>query len=248
MSTSSEPPSDPARPGLRLYAGSGDVRATDDTVATLRRAGAVECLAISESNDGRVAKMADLLELQAKCAEHDITVVPCAFPGLAGDMTASRAWFKECCETLKVRGQLDAEPAHPGDGKVFHWGPSTLAPWLAMDCLGSITTTRAEAPHLGAHDRRVYAQLESEQSFDTLSHALRVFTRYTETDRVVLVTGLFDKGENKRTLAEIRADLHRATPQAIASGALAAWSCASMSAAEADAYREWACATWGVRP
>jgi hypothetical protein len=235
------------RPGLRLYAGSGDVRDADGTLSTLLRAGAVECLAISESNDGRVAKMADLLELQAKCAEHDISVVPCSFPGLAGDMTASRAWFKECCETLKVRGQLDAEPAHPGDGKVFHWGPSTLAPWLAMDCLESITTTRAEAPHLGAHDRMVYAQLEDQSSLDSLTHAMRIFTRYTETDRVALVLGLFDQGSDKRTLTEIRADLHRATPQAITSGALAAWSCASMSAAEADAYREWVCATWGVK-
>jgi hypothetical protein len=235
------------RPGLRLYAGSGDVRDTDDTVATLRRAGAVECLAISESNDGRRAKLADLLELQAKCASHDISVIPVAFPGLVGDMASSRAWFKECCDALKVKGQLDAEPAHD-EGKVYHCGPSTLAPWLALDCLDSITTTRAEAPHLGPHDRRVYAQLESQTSLDSLTHAMRIFTRYTETDRVVLVLGLFDKGSDKRTLAEVRADLHRATPQAIASGALAAWSCASMSAAEADAYREWTVATWRSGP
>ncbi len=238
------------RDGLWCYCDSFDTSLAHqaETVAIALRAGAVGLLPCVEANDGRRPSMDTLRAFKAACDAADLSCLPFTFPGIVGDLTASRVWFTTVCEGLGVNGQLDAEPAHIGHG-TRHWSPALLDPWLDLPFLTSITTTRAEAPHLGPHDRDAWAQLEAQTSLDSLDRAMEIFGRYTEADRITLVTGLFD-GKDKegqrdpRTLSEVRADLHRATPQAIKSGKLAAWSAHSMSAAEADAYREWAVATW----
>ncbi len=236
-------------PGLYLYGDSHDTHRSnhDETVATLRRSGAVGFLPCIEANDGRRPPLDTLVALKEVCDANDVALLPFTFPSLLGDLVASRVWAEKVATTLGVKVQLDAEPAHIGKG-VVHWRPATLEPWLDMECLGSITTTRAEAPHLGPHSLPVFAQLESQTSLDSLDHAMRIFGRYTDAEKITLVMGVFDQKGDPRTLSEVRADLHRATPQAIKSGMLAAWSAHSLSVAEADAYREFVVSTWGVKP
>lgn len=234
------------RDGLWVYLDSSDLRHQSKTVARLRRCGAVGALPCIEGNNGRRANIDDLLSLQETLYDSDIGLHPFTFPSVLGDLVGAREWFVQVCTRLRVSGQLDAEPGRMGNG-VLHWSPALLAPWLDLDCLTTITTTRAEAPHLGPHDRPVFAQLEAETSLDTLGRALEIFERTTQRERLTLVSGLFDSTDNPRTLIEVGRDLARATSQARLNGKHAVWSAHVMSDAEADILREWSLDTWGPR-
>lgn len=232
------------RPGLHLYCDSSDVIHVERSVPTLVRSGAVGAIAMVEGITPGGSQRMPLDRVRRfvdACRAHDITPTLCAFPDIAGDLIASRDHLAEMGETLRCAVQLDAEPRA---GR--HWTPEMLAPWLSIDGL-TITTTRIEAPHLGAHNRTVFAQLEQQTSTATLPQALAVFGRYSARDSIVPVLGSFDQGEaqgGKRTLEELHVDLTRVAPQAKLAGGLAVWSAHATSGEEADALRDFAASTF----
>lgn len=232
------------RRGIHLYCDSSDVVHVERSVPTLVRSGAVGAIAMIEGITpggsqrmplDRVRRFVDAVRAK------NITPTLCAFPDVAGDMIASRDHLAETCETLRCAAQLDAEPRA---GR--HWTHEMLLPWLSIAEL-TITTTRIEAPHLGPHNRTVFAQLEQQTSTATLSQALAIFSRYSAMESIVPVLGDFDQGEpqgGKRTLEELHVDLTRVAPQAKLAGVLAVWSAHATSVAEADALRDFAASTF----
>lgn len=234
----------PIRPGLWIYCDSHDVIHVTETVATLKRSGAVGAIAMIEGITPGGSQRLPLDRLKRfvdACALIGVTVWLCAFPDIRGDLIKSRDWLAAACELLGCRGQLDAEPRQGS-----HWSAALLAPWLSIPEL-TITTTRIEAPRLGSHGRLVLAQLEQQTSVDTLSSALSIFGRTSAPESIVLVTGSFDQAETqggRRTLEEVRADLERCTPHAKLARAHAVWSAHTLDKPEADALREWALETF----
>jgi hypothetical protein len=232
------------RRGIHLYCDSSDVIHVERSVPTLVRSGAVGAVAMVEGITpggsqrvplDRVRRFVDAVRAK------NITPTLCAFPDIGGDLIASRDHLAEMGETLRCAVQLDAEPRA---GR--HWTHETLLPWLSIAEL-TITTTRIEAPHLGPHNRTVFAQLEQQTSTATLSQALTIFSHYSPLENIVPVLGDFDQGEpqgGKRTLEELHVDLTRVGPQAKLAGALAVWSAHSTDGTEADALRDFAAATF----
>lgn len=228
-------------PGLWLYCDSHDVIHVAETVATLRRCGAVGAVAMIEGiTPGGSQRMPldRIKRLVDACRAVDVDVILCAFPDVRGELVASRDWLADACELLGCEGQLDAEPREGA-----HWSPSLLDPWLGIAHL-SITTTRIEAPRLGPHNRRVWAQLEQQTSVSTLPQAIAIFSKVTAPESIVLVTGAFDQNGDVRTIEEVHADLARCAPHAKVSGQHAVWSAHTVSPAEADALRSWALETF----
>lgn len=239
----------PLPPGLLVYLDGHDVARIDDTIATLHRCAAVAALVLCEGVNGHQVPIPTFVRACERLRAADITPIGFTFPRVTGDLVDSRAHFRACCVAARVDGQLDAEPetiGKDGSGRpvLAHWTPSLLAPWLDADPRMSITTTRAEAGHLGSHNRRTFAQLEAQTSTDTLEQALLVFGRYSEPEQIVLVTGVFDQKDDPRTVDEIRRDLARCTTQAKRSGAHAIWSAHTLTPAKADVHREWALTTF----
>ena len=229
------------RHGLWLYCDSSDVIHVERSIPTLTRCAAVGALAMVEGITPGGAQRMPLDRVRRfvdACRARDITPVLCAFPDIHGDLIASRDHLAEMGETLRCAMQLDAEPRAG-----HHWTPEMLAPWLSIHEL-TLTTTRVEAPHLGAHNRIVFAQLEQQTSTATLAQALGIFGRYSPRENIVPVIGAFDQGDDKRTLDEMRVDLTRCADQAKLAGALAVWSAHVVSGDEADLLRAWALATW----
>lgn len=231
------------RPGLRFFADSHDVGALNATIAVLRRAGAVEVMPVIEGVNGHRSAMDMLLHLNDACRAIDVSVRPFTFPNLLGDLAMSRAWFNDVCEKLDVFGILDAEPCKIGHG-VMHWTGPLLDPWRGIPRLAAITTTRAEAPHLGPHDYPVIAQFEQQNSLDTLAHGMEIFERTTPREKIVICTGAFNQPNDPRTVDEVKHDLLRSTPQAKLTGQQAVWSVHTTSPEKADAFRDWALTTF----
>jgi hypothetical protein len=225
--------------GLHAYCDSHDVAHPDETIVMLRRCGAVLALPCVESVDGRRASADRLKRFRDACAAADIACHPFTFPSLLGELAESREHFVKACELFSTTGQLDAEPTQG-----FHWSTARLAPWLALPCLETLTTTRAEARHLGAHGLPMYAQLESQTSFDSLDDALRIFTKTTPLDRITLVSGVFNEPRDPRTLDEVHDDLVRGMPQARRVRRHAIWSAHTLDEAKADLVRAWTVDTW----
>jgi hypothetical protein len=124
-----------------------------------------------------------------------------------------------------------------------HWTPEALQPWRHINEL-SLTTTAAEAPHLGRFDGLLLGQLEQPESFDALDRKLEKFVACSALDDVVLVSGAFDIGRRVRTPAMMRRDQERAVSQAKRAGAFACWDVRALakSTAKCDALRDGALA------
>lgn len=226
--------------GLWIYCASGAVAAPTETVATLRRCGASLAIAMIEGiTPGGSQRMptVTVARFVDACRAANIAVILCSFPDVLAGMEGllrSRDHLADLGDLMHCRTQLDAEPRRrrkPGGAvEVVHWTPALLSPWRHIADL-SITTTRTEAPHLGAHDRLCLAQLEQPSSFDTVGSldddrdrdALDVFARYSAPEDIVLVGGAFDLGRDVRTAEDLRHDYARAKAQAKLSGAYALW-------------------------
>lgn len=222
--------------GLAVYLDSHDVQRIDATIAKLQRCGAAIALVPCESlpyegPHGPIVPRLSLPTLARICDQlraADITPIVYSFPAVDGDLRDSLAHYRAALVTTGAHGQLDAEPHHG-----THWTPAALAPWLDADPDMSITTTRAEIGHLGAHGRCVWLQLERQASTATLAAAVR------KAPDAILVTGLFDERDNPRTLDEIRVDLDRCAVHSARLGIHGFWSAHTMSDAEADLLRGW---------
>jgi hypothetical protein len=231
----------PPSPGIHLFADSHDVDAHEATVATALRCGATALLPCIEGQNGHRPKRDSLLRMRDLCDKRAISLLPFTFPDIFGDHSRSRGWAVAISDELGTSFILDAEPKAG-----THWTPMLLKPWLACDRRMVITTTRAEAPHLGPHDRLVYAQAEQQTSIDTLDQMLAIFGRFTPLDRVIVTTGSFNQPGDPRTVDEVRRDLERCQPQALRSSAHAIWSAHTTSPEKADAVRAFALETWAA--
>lgn len=235
-------------PGLWIYCAAGAVAAPTETVATLRRCGAVLAIAMVEGitpGGSQRVQSATVARFVDACAASDISVILCSFPDILEqrfELLDSRDHLADLAEQLHCRPQLDAEPRKRG-AVVTHWTPHDLQPWLHIADL-SITTTRIEAPHLGKHDRLTLGQLEQPTSFDTLDDALEIFGRYSASEDIVVVGGAFDVGRVVRTPDDMRHDQARARAQYARSGAYACWDARALGQApeRCDALREMALA------
>jgi hypothetical protein len=234
-------------PGLRIYCDSHDVaREPRRTVDIALRAGAVGVIAMVEGITGDRGSRRLPMEVVARFVEMahaaDLHVTACAFPDVREDPARSIDHLWACAEIADA-AELDAEPR---DG--VHWSAAKLRPWLASAEFAatplSITTTRIEAPRLGAHGLRVRGQLEQLTSTDTLADALTRLAKGTRLDLVEPVVGAFDQRGVVRTVATMRRDLDRCAAQARLAGGLAVWSAHTLDEDEADVLREWALATW----
>lgn len=222
-------------PGLWLYLDSFDMREVDASIATLRDCGAVGALVLIESVDRRRQPVSRVVEVCKRLRDHDIAPILYAFPDVTGDLTSSLTHYAKCHVATGAPGQLDAEP-HAGT----HWQPSTLAPWLRFDRALSITSTRAEAPHMGTHGRQLWLQAEAQTSTLHLAKSLK-----TWPDAIV-VTGAFGSTNDPRTLLDVRTDLARCQPQARRTGAHAVWSAHALERRPdlRAELRSWAVETW----
>lgn len=227
--------------GLHVYLGSGDMVAMPATLATLARCGATGALVLVESVDGRRQPVERVVSVCAALRASKVEPMLYSFPAIDGDLYASRVHLGKCHVATGAPTQLDAEP-HDGT----RWSAQTVAPWLASDRSLSITTTRAEAPRVGKHDRDVWAQLESQTSTQTLVRALTTFTRFAPLARIVLVTGVFGSDTDPRTTDEVRVDLARCTAQARRTGRHGVWSARSLASRPdlCAVLHEWSAATW----
>lgn len=167
-----------------------------------------------------------------------IDVTLCAFPDVTGDHAVSRAALGGLCDATGCPPQLDAEP------RGAHWTDALFAAWLDWRADLTVTTTRWEAGHLGAHIRRCYAQLESSASTALFGQAMAVFGLYSARESIVPVIGDFDERQQDgtvraRTLDDIRRDLAGGEAQAILVGELAVWSAHAMGGDEADVFAAW---------
>ena len=222
---------------LAFYADSNDIASPDRLLATLARARAGACLVPCESlpyqgPHGPITPRTPLPKLAALCDRlraAGIKPIVYTFPAVDGDLVDALAHFRAACVACACDGQLDAEP-HGG----HHWSPALLAPWLPY--CASITTTRWEAPHLGAVSAPVWMQAERRGSVAALVPHL------TPTD--VVVVGDFSRPGEPATLETLRADLALAAAQAKRTGLLGVWSAHTTDDAEADALAAWSAATW----
>lgn len=235
--------------GLWVYAGTGAVSSPVESVATLRRCGAALSIAmiqgITPSGDQRLPSATVARYVQA-CRDSAIDVILCAFPSVAlgeAHLLESRDHLADLSERLHCRPQLDAEPDEDQDGELVHWTTGLVGLYLHIEGL-SITTTAAEAPHVGKHDRLTLGQLEQPDSFAALERKLEIFERYSAPEDIVLVGGAFDVGRTVRTGAMMRRDQVRAMAQYRRSGAYACWDVRALakSAERCDALREMALA------
>lgn len=228
---------------LSLYCDSHDASHMDETIATFQRATATQALVmISGPNDWQMPER-EVAQVCTRFRDASIDAIVVAFPPVDGDMRDARQHLRAVKVATGARAQLDAEPRvvrHDTSGLpvLAHWHQGAVAYW--RDDVDSITTTRAEAPHLGEHGLRVYAQLEQQNSTETLANALLVFGRYSELSDIVIVTGVFDQPGDPRTLDEERADLARCTAHAKLVGEHGAWSAHTLTPPKADVLREWA--------
>lgn len=213
--------------GLWVYCGSGATSAPTETTVTLGRCGASLAIAMIESiTPGGSQRMptATVARFVDACAHADVPVILCSFPDVLGGMDAllrSRDHLADIGEMLHCRTQLDAEPRRRA-GQVVHWTRELFTPWLHIADL-SITTTVIEAPHLGAHDRLVLAQMEQPTSFATFDEHMAVVARYSALEDIVPVGGAFDVGRDARTAEDLRHDYARGREQAKRAGAYALW-------------------------
>lgn len=231
--------------GLAIYCPLSTAQADmiDNTIATLRGVGAsiavvmVEGLPFAGGHGQPVTPrlaVARFASSAARLRASGIEPVACSFPALDGDLEESRAHLAACAAEAQTHRQLDAEPY-----KGAHWSPGLLAPWLADDPDLSITSTRAELPHLGVHRRETWLQLEQLDSTDTLAGAVTIATRFTPLERVVPVVGVFDTSAAERAPSMIRRDLDRCGELAKRSGRLAAWSSRAISREKGLTLRAW---------
>jgi hypothetical protein len=232
--------------GLELFCNWKDIRELPDrTMRILDRCGATRAIVMaqpalnSDVNTKHVRTFAD------RCADAGIALSLCTGPAIIEYASALmlRDRLVALCRELHATPMLDAEPVRVGKPNQQRWSPERVAPWLTVPDM-QITTTRMEAPRIGAHGRITYAQLEGQASTSTLSHALGIFSKYAPLERVVPVLGSFDTDGDKRTVAEVKLDLERCTDQARLCGRLAMFVAQTTSDAEADVMREWACETW----
>jgi hypothetical protein len=232
-------------PGLRIYCDSHDVaNAPRCTIDIALRAGAVGVIAMVEGiipeRGSRRIPVETVERFVSMAHAADLHVTACAFPDVRDDHAESLRHLDRCDAAGADDIELDAEPR---DGA--HWSAAKLRPWLERhNPVGSITTTRIEATRLGVHGRRLRGQLEQLTSVDTLADALSRLSRGTRLDLVEPVIGAFDQRGIVRTVAMMRRDLDRCTPQARLAGGLAVWSAHTLDEDEADALREWTLATW----
>jgi hypothetical protein len=219
---------------------------SDRTFEILEAAGAKRAIVMAQPALNKPALRDRVRSFAEECSALGIAVSLCTGPAVI-EMAAPlemRDRLAQLCRETGATPMLDAEPVHVGKPNQQRWSPERLAPWLTVPEL-QITTTRMEAPRIGAHARVTYAQLEGQTSTDTLAQALQIFCRYTPLDRIVVTLGSFDSPDgDKRTLDEMRRDLDRCTDQARLSGRLAMFVAQTTSLAEAQLMREWAERTW----
>jgi hypothetical protein len=228
---------------ISLYCDAHDSSHMDATIATFHRATATQALVMISGPNGWQMPEREAAQVCTRFRDENVDPIVVAFPPVDGDLRDARQHLRAVRIATGSRGQLDAEPRVVGHSTaglpvLAHWHQGAVAYW--RDDVDSITTTRAEAPHLGDHGLRVYAQLEQQNSTETLANALLVFGRYTDLANIVIVTGVFDQPGDPRTIAEERVDLDRCTAHAKLVGEHGAWSAHTLTPPKADALREWA--------
>jgi len=236
----------PALPrGLAIYVPIADAQAEaiDGTIAKLRACGAAIAVVMIQGLPYAGARgqlitprlaVPRFSSAAARLRASGIEVVACSFPAVDGDLVDALAHLRACAGEAGTHAQLDAEPRGGA-----HWSPSLIRSWLDALPEMSITSTRAELPRIGRHDREVWVQLEAQTSTDTLDAALGIAAKGTRPDRVVPVCGVFDEQDDPRTTDEIRRDLDRCTPQARVSGRMGEWSSRSLTLTKCATLRQW---------
>lgn len=214
--------------GVEIFCNWHDVaEASDRTLRVLREAGATRAIPMVQAAIAGPTSMRNnapaVRRFVAQAKAHGFEVTLCTGPAVlvAQDPLRCRDNLAALCRELGCPPMLDAEPVRVAE-VLRHWTPELLAPWLELADL-EVTTTRAEVTHLGRHGRVDYAQLEGQDSTATLPQAMALHMRSTDRERIVPVIGDFDAKGDPRTLAEVRTDLDRCTPQAKLAGRLAVW-------------------------
>ena len=218
----------------------------DRTFEILDACGAKRAIVMAQPALNKPSLRDKVRSFAIECHQRSLAVSLCTGPAVIeyAAPLEMRDRLAALCTEVRATPMLDAEPVHVGRPNEQRWSPERIAPWLTIPEL-QITTTRMEAPRIGAHGRVTYAQLEGQASTATLDHALRTFERYTPIERVVPVLGSFDSPDgDKRTIDEVRTDLERCTAQARTCGRLAMFVAQTTSLAEAQLIREWAERAW----
>lgn len=232
--------------GIELFTNWKDItELRSRTFEILEAAGATRAIVMAQPALNKPALADRVRTFAAECSAKGIAVSLCTGPAVIeyAAPLQIRDRLAALCRDTGATPMLDAEPVHVKRPNEQRWSPERVKPWLDVPEM-QITTTRFEAPRIGAHARVTYAQLEGQTSTDTLAQALQIFCRYTPMERIVITLGSFDSEGDKRTLDEVKRDLERCTAQAKLSGRLAMFVAQTTSLAEAEAMRSWAEKVW----